>query len=163
MEPYLGPLKKFESLDYQQLREDRGHLGADRRVSLARERFFWPKMREENEQYGPKVFRNRKEHPCKALADQHLFRWSQLITCGTHFGNCTLNLTKYAQACAIPIKSGKTAARKIFDYLTPLSKNQLGFTLFFSLFGSEATFPTNLMFPRERASHVLDMLRNGER
>lgn len=33
------------------LHEEMGHLGADRMVALARERFFWPRMRQEMEHY----------------------------------------------------------------------------------------------------------------
>ncbi|KAI3376240.1 hypothetical protein L3Q82_016744 [Scortum barcoo] len=50
--------ESLKPLIYKHLHEEMGHLGADRMVALARERFFWPKMREEIEHY---VTRERKK------------------------------------------------------------------------------------------------------
>lgn len=47
--------EKFKSLIYHQLHEEMGHLGADRMISLVRERFFWPIMRKEIENYVTKL------------------------------------------------------------------------------------------------------------
>lgn len=47
--------ESLKPLIHKHLHEEMGHLGADRMVALARERFFWPKMREEIEHYVTRV------------------------------------------------------------------------------------------------------------
>ncbi|KAJ0016367.1 hypothetical protein NQD34_014657 [Periophthalmus magnuspinnatus] len=47
--------ESMKPLVYRYLHEEMGHLGADRMVALARERFFWPKMRQEMEHYVTQV------------------------------------------------------------------------------------------------------------
>ena len=42
---------------YKHVHEEMGHVGADRMVALAREHFFWPKIRQEMEHYVTKVCR----------------------------------------------------------------------------------------------------------
>lgn len=47
--------ESLKPIIYKHLHEEMGHLGADRMIALARERFFWPKMRQEVEHYVTQV------------------------------------------------------------------------------------------------------------
>ena len=55
--------KKFHRLVYKELHEEMGHLGADRVLNLARERFYWPHMQRDIEQYVGRVCRCMKQKP----------------------------------------------------------------------------------------------------
>ena len=44
-------LKKFHLLVYRELHENMGHLGVDRTLHLARQRFYWPHMQRDIEHY----------------------------------------------------------------------------------------------------------------
>ena len=116
---------------YKHLHEEMGHLGADRMVALARERFFWPKMRQEMEHYVTKVCRciKRKKPnritrtPIQSIETSAPFEMISIDY--LHLDKCkggeeyilvvVDHFTKYAQAYATRDKSGKTAARKLFD------------------------------------------------
>ncbi|KAJ8003220.1 hypothetical protein DPEC_G00167140 [Dallia pectoralis] len=106
---------------YQYLHGEMGHLGADRMVALARERFFWPKMRQEIEHYVTQVCRCMKRKipnrpirtPIQSIETSAPF---ELISIDyAHLDKCqggeeyilvvVDHFTKYAQ----------TAARKLFD------------------------------------------------
>lgn len=47
--------ESMKPVTYKHLHEEMGHLGADRMVALAREHFFWPKIRQEMEHYVTQV------------------------------------------------------------------------------------------------------------
>lgn len=47
--------KKYRKRVYEELHENMGHLGADRVIELARERFYWPFMRADITHYVTKV------------------------------------------------------------------------------------------------------------
>ena len=116
---------------YKHLHEEMGHLGADRMVALARERFFWPKMRQEMEHYVTRVCRciKRKKPnritrtPIQSIVTSAPFEMISIDY--VHLDKCkggeeyilvvVDHFTKYAQAYATRDKSGKTAARKLFD------------------------------------------------
>lgn len=116
---------------YKHLHEEMGHLGADRMVALARERFFWPKMRQEMEHYVTQVCRCIKKKkpnritrtPIQSIETSAPFEMISIDY--LHLDKCTGgeeyilvvvdHFTKYAQAYATRDKSGKTAARKLFD------------------------------------------------
>lgn len=53
--------ESLKSMTYEHLHEEMGHLGGDRVVALARECFFWPKMRQEMEHSVTQVFRCTKK------------------------------------------------------------------------------------------------------
>lgn len=44
-------LQKYRSMVLQSLHDDTGHLGVDKTTALVRDRFYWPKMSNEIEQY----------------------------------------------------------------------------------------------------------------
>ena len=108
-----------------------GHLAADRMVTLGRERFFWPKMRHEMEYCVTKVCRcikRKKPNRVTRTAIQSIETSApfEMISIDyLHLDKCkggeeyilvvVDHFNKYAQAYATRDKSGKTAARKLFD------------------------------------------------
>lgn len=108
-----------------------GHLGAEKMVALAREWFFWPKMRQEMEHYVTQVCRCvKRKKPDRitrtsiqsietsALFEMISVDYMHLEKCkgGEEYILVVVDhLTKYAHAYATKDKSGKTAARKLFD------------------------------------------------
>ena len=123
--------ESLKPLIYKHLHEEMGHLGGDRMVALARERFFWPKMRQEAEHYISHVCQCVKRKKPNRITRTPL----QNIETSAPFEMISIDyvhlekssggeeyilvvvdhFTKYAQAYATKDKSGKTAARKLYD------------------------------------------------
>ncbi|KAK7909570.1 hypothetical protein WMY93_014254 [Mugilogobius chulae] len=123
--------ENMKALIYKHLHEDMGHLGADRVVALARERFFWPKMRRDIEHHVTSVcccLKSKKPNrvtrtPIQSMETSapfemicidflHLEKSSggeeYILVLVDHF-------SKYAQAYATRDKSGKTVAKRLFE------------------------------------------------
>ncbi|KAL7842136.1 hypothetical protein SRHO_G00238250 [Serrasalmus rhombeus] len=123
--------ESLKPIVYKHLHEEMGHLGADRMVALARERFYWPKMRQEMDHYVTQECRciKRKKPnrvirtPIQSIEISAPFEMISIDY--LHVDKCkggeeyilvaVDHFTKYAQAYATKDKSGKTAARKLFD------------------------------------------------
>ena len=81
--------KKYHRLVYKELHEEMGHLGADCTIHLARQRFYWPWMQSDIEDFiGNRcqcikqqrpVFHTRD--PLKPIVTTAPLRWSPLISC----------------------------------------------------------------------------------
>lgn len=123
--------ESLKPIVYKHLHVEMGHLGADRMMALARERFFWPKMRQAMEHYVTQMCRciKRKKPnriirtPIQSIETSAPFEMISIDY--VHLDKCkggeeyilvvVDHFTKYAQAYATKDKSGKTAARKLFD------------------------------------------------
>ncbi|KAI4871899.1 hypothetical protein NFI96_003182 [Prochilodus magdalenae] len=123
--------ESLKPIVYKYLHEEMGHLGADRMVALARERFFWPKMKQEMEHYVTQECRCMKRKkpnrvtrtPIQSIETSAPFEMISIDY--LHVDKCkggeeyilvaVDHFTKFAQAYATKDKSGKTAARKLFD------------------------------------------------
>ena len=123
--------KKYHKRVYEELHENMGHLGADRVVELARERFYWPFMRADITHYVTKVCRCLKQRkpathvhaPLQPILSTAPFQlvsmdyvhlepssggYQYILVIMDHY-------TRFAQAYATRDKSAKTAANKLYN------------------------------------------------
>ncbi|KAL9976592.1 hypothetical protein ACROYT_G013913 [Oculina patagonica] len=123
--------KKYHIKVYEELHENMGHLGADRVVELARERFYWPFMRADITHYVTKVCHCLKQRKPATHVNAPL----QPIVSTTPFQLVSMDFvhlepssggyqyilvimdhyTRFAQAYATRDKSAKTAADKLYN------------------------------------------------
>jgi hypothetical protein len=122
---------KFKGMVYSELHEEMGHLGVERVLDLARQRFFWPNMRRDIEHFVHHVCRCLKQKqpnrhtvaPLQPIVTTAPFQlisidfvhleqssggYQYILVVVDHF-------TKYSQAYPTKNKSGVTAADKIFN------------------------------------------------
>lgn len=123
--------KKLRHTVYVELHENMGHLGPDRVIALAQERFYWPFMRADISHYVTQVCRCLKQkrpakhtraplQPITTTApfqlvsmdylhlDQSSGGYQYVLVIMDHY-------TRFAQAYATRDKSGKTAAEKLYN------------------------------------------------
>ena len=122
---------KFHKLVFHQLHEEMGHLGSERAVNLARQRFYWPHMKSDNEHYITNLCScvKRKRPTVKPQASLCSIETSApfevLSTDFLHLERSTGGyeyililtdcFTKFVQAYATKNKSARTAANKIYN------------------------------------------------
>ena len=120
--------EKFRKIVYRQLHASMGHVGAERVYKLARERFYWPRMKVDANHYvtsGCPCLKDKRPHyktraplvgitssaPLELLSVDFLepfggYRYLLVIV--DHF-------TRYAEVFPTRNKTAKTAASKLYD------------------------------------------------
>ena len=122
---------KYHSLVLHQLHDEMGHLGAERVTSLARDRFYWPKMQHDIEEYTTKTCQCLKQrrpntvpraqlHPIVTMEPFELvsldFLHLEKSSGGYEYILVIMDhYTRFAQAYPTRNKSSKTAAEKLFN------------------------------------------------
>ena len=127
--------QKFRRTVYRELHEEMGHLGVERVLALARERFYWPHMRRDIDNFIHNTCRCLKQRrpnlptreplqpivttaPLQMLSidfihlEQSSGGYEHILVVVDHF-------TKYAQAYPTKNKTAVTAADKIFNDFIP--------------------------------------------
>ena len=116
---------------YRELHEEMGHLGADRVLDLARERFYWPHMQRDIEHFIGRVCRCLKQkHPSiqSRAPLQPIVTTAPFELIGVDFLHLEKSsggyeyilvmvdhFTRYAQAYATHNKSAKTVTEKLYN------------------------------------------------
>ena len=123
---------KYRQMVYCELHEEMGHLGTERVFALAKERFFWPGMRNDIDHYITHVCHCLKQkkpsintrEPQQSITSTspfelvsidfvHLERssggYEYILVIVDHF-------TRYTQAYSTRNKSANTATEKIYNY-----------------------------------------------
>ena len=123
--------KKFRKAVYTQLHNEMGHLGAERTIDLARERFYWPYMQSDITHYVTKVCRCLKQkkpttHTRAPLCPIHTTAPFELVSLdylhldksvgGYQYVLVIIDhFTRFAQVYPTKDKTAKTTAKKLFD------------------------------------------------
>ena len=116
---------------YRELHEEMGHLGADRVLDLARERFYWPHMQRDIEHFIGRVCRCLKQkHPSiqSRAPLQPIVTTAPFELIGVDFLHLEKSsggyeyilvmvdhFTRYAQAYATHNKSARTVTEKLYN------------------------------------------------
>uniref|UniRef100_A0A7M5XBV7 Uncharacterized protein n=1 Tax=Clytia hemisphaerica TaxID=252671 RepID=A0A7M5XBV7_9CNID len=120
---------------YEELHENMGHLGSQRVIDLARERFFWPGMAKDIEEYISRRCRCVKDkkpvmpEKAKLVNIQSTAPFEIVTTDFLHLDKCrggyeyllvvTDHFTRFAQVFPTKNKRAKSAADKIFNEIVP--------------------------------------------
>ena len=127
--------KEYHHIVYTERHQNMGHLGTERVVDLAKERFYWPAMVNDIEHFVKRKCRCIKDKKTNVPERAELVNISstapfEMITVDfLHLDKCrggfeyvlvvTDHFTRYAQAFATKTNKAKTAADKIFTEVLP--------------------------------------------
>ena len=123
--------QKFHRTVYRELHEERGHLGVERALHLANERFFWPHMKKDIEHYVTRVCSCLKQRrpnivPRAPIENIHTSAPFELVSLDFVHLEKSIggyeyilvivdHFTRFTQAYATTNKSARTAANKLYN------------------------------------------------